>query len=557
MRTRSLLSGWLAAVILGALAGPGSAGEADRYRTFDEKTLREAGVGTDGPALVALLRRHILAETDQLRLRQLVAQLGDDVYATREKAAAELRLAGRKAVPFLRPALEDKDPERARRARDCLDAIAGANDLSVLLAAVRMLAVRRPAEAVPVLLSYLPSASEDYLVEGVRAALLEISRGAEQMDPALVGALTDREPARRAAAAMVVSYSAEHRPAVRRLLQDPEAEVRFQAAASLLRAADRSAVPALIALLANGSIRLAWQAEDLLLRLAGDKPPSAALRTGTEGERRQCQEAWMAWWQANRERLDLAGISWEETDRGCKVVSELEGGSQRGGRVFEYGPDDRIRWQIDNVAGVMDFQVLPGGRVLMAEISANRVTERDPTGKILFEHKLNESPMSCRRLPNGNTFIATYTELREVAADGKVVLTLPLRGHRTYCAHKLKNGHFLYLTSTSRIIELDAAGTELRNIPAGDTSNWGSVELLPNGHFLVARCGVHQVVEIDATGKELWQVKVEWPTWASRRANGRILVACAHSGQVIEFDREGKEVWKQKLTGRPCRVRRY
>jgi hypothetical protein len=26
---------------------------------------------------------------------------------------------------------------------------------------------------------------------------------------------------------------------------------------------------------------------------------------------------------------------------------------------------------------------------------------------------------------------------------------------------------------------------------------------------------------------------------------------------VVEFDRSGKEVWKQKLSGRPCRVRRY
>ncbi len=115
----------------------------------------------------------------------------------------------------------------------------------------------------------------------------------------------------------------------------------------------------------------------------------------------------------------------------------------------------------------------------------------------------------------------------------------------------------VYVISGGLVIELDTAGKEVRSIPAGDTSNWGSVEILANGHFLVCRCGRHEVVEIDAEGKEIWRCQADWPTWAYQRRNGRVMVACAHSGQVVEFDREGKEVWKQKLTGRPCRIRRY
>src|SRR5438067_1189225 len=101
MKTRNSMSGWLAAVILGILAGSGAAGEADPYRAFDEKTLGQAGVGTDGPALLALLRRQILTDADQQRLRQWIDQLGDETYAIREQASAELRLAGRKALPLL------------------------------------------------------------------------------------------------------------------------------------------------------------------------------------------------------------------------------------------------------------------------------------------------------------------------------------------------------------------------------------------------------------------------------------------------------------------------
>jgi outer membrane protein assembly factor BamB len=246
-----------------------------------------------------------------------------------------------------------------------------------------------------------------------------------------------------------------------------------------------------------------------------------------------------------------------EREVGDRVVCELQGGAEGGGRIFAYGSDDKIRWQFDNVAGPIDVQLQPNGRMLLAEINTNRVTERDRTGKILWEKKTDAAPMTCQRLSNGNVFIATYTELLEVAPDGKTAWSHKKPTVKIYCAQKLRNGHVLYVISGGLVIELDEEGKEIRSVPAGDTSNWGSVELLPNGHFLVCRCGRHEVVEIDAAGKEVWRCQAEWPTWAYQRRNGRVLVACAHSGQVIEFDRDGKEVWKQKLTGRPSRVRLY
>ena len=241
---------------------------------------------------------------------------------------------------------------------------------------------------------------------------------------------------------------------------------------------------------------------------------------------------------------------------GLRVVCEMQG-AKGGGRVVAFGPDDRMRWQIDGVDGAMDFQVLPNGNVLVAEINARKVTERDRTGKVVFEKQVGESPMTCLRLPNGNTFIATYHEVLEVNHDGKTIYALPRPGQSIYCAQKLRNGNILTLDGGGQIIELTTAGKEVRRVPAGDTSNWGGVELLQNGHFVVARCGQHQVVEIDAAGKEVWKVSIEWPTWAGRLSNGRTVVASAHAGLVAEFDRSGKEVWRMKLDGRPCRVRRY
>src|SRR5262249_25440310 len=118
----------------------------------------------------------------------------------------------------------------------------------------------------------------------------------------------------------------------------------------------------------------------------------------------------------------------------------------------------------------------------------------------------------------------------------------------------------LTLDAGGNIFELTTDNKEVRRIPAGDTSNWGGVEIQPNGNFVVARCSQHEVVEIDPTGKGLWKIgpeKIQWPTWAGGQPNGNTLVACAHSGIIAEFDRSGKEVWRMDLKGRPCRMRRY
>ncbi len=253
--------------------------------------------------------------------------------------------------------------------------------------------------------------------------------------------------------------------------------------------------------------------------------------------------------------MDLSRIG-REPALGLRVVCELQG-AKGGGRVVAFGADEKVRWEIDSVEGPIDFQVLPNGHVLIAEINVRKVTERDRQGKVVFEKQVSESPMTCLRLPSGNTFIATYHEVLEVTRDGKLVFSLPRPGQSIYCAQKLQNGNILTLDAGGQIIELTTEGKEVRRVAAGDTSNWGGFEILPNGHFIVARCGLHQVVEIDAAGKQVWEAKIEWPTWAGRLSNGRTLVACAHTGLVAEFDRAGNKVWEMKLTGRPCRMRLY
>jgi outer membrane protein assembly factor BamB len=233
-------------------------------------------------------------------------------------------------------------------------------------------------------------------------------------------------------------------------------------------------------------------------------------------------------------------------------------GFQGGGRIWEAGVDGKPRWQIDNLPGCIDAQVLPGNRILIAEHSGARVTERNFKGEVLWEHRVNNSPVSCQRLPNGNTFIGTYNEVLEVTRNGRVLFTYPCSRGSSFCAQKLRNGHIIYVTMNgAQVVELDPSGKELRAFNVGAANGWATVESLPTGGFLVAQGNSSKVVEFDASGRQVWEcAAVPSPNAATRLPNGNTLVCSNNERHVMEVNRAGKVVWQTKLDGRPFRVRR-
>jgi outer membrane protein assembly factor BamB len=208
--------------------------------------------------------------------------------------------------------------------------------------------------------------------------------------------------------------------------------------------------------------------------------------------------------------------------------------------------------------GNAELVVLPGGRVLVAENQAQRVTERDLKGNILWQKQILQNPIACQRLPNGNTFIATYQSVMEVTRTGKEVYAYN-HGPNFFIfgAHKLRNGHILCISAQGAIIELDAAGKEIKSTQVTNSGGWCGVEGLPGGHILVAVTSNNKVVELDATGKEIWRcTTVQGPCSATRLPNGNTLVASMANQRVVEVDRLGKTVWEQRTDGRPFRAHR-
>src|SRR5262249_9403658 len=155
------------------------------------------------------------------KIAQLIRQLKDPSTDVRDQAAATLVSFGPNVLPLLRQAANDLDDlDLAARARQCLQTLEGS---ALALSVARLLTQARPAGAAEVLLAYLPFAEDETVADEVARALAAVALRDGKPDPALVHALQDKVPLRRAVAAEVLCRAGgpSERAAVRPLLQDP------------------------------------------------------------------------------------------------------------------------------------------------------------------------------------------------------------------------------------------------------------------------------------------------------------------------------------------------
>jgi HEAT repeat protein len=549
---------WVAAFLAALVLSCPLAADEKSAVAYDEGLLKDAGVGTSGEALVDFFRKRTLSAEDDAKLAGLVRRLGDLSFAVREQATTDLIGLGRTARKHLQTALDDPDPEVVRRAERCLRYIEAGPGAMVPHAAARLLAVRKPDGAAAAILNYLPFADEEVLEEELVTSLAAVGNPNGKPDPALLDALKDKRVVCRAAAAEVLgrSASAPHRGSVKALLADPEPRVRLHAAQGLLQGKDKDAVPALLKLLAETPLPVAWSAEELLCRLAGEQAPQVSLGAGKDDERRKCRDAWTEWWDKHGGTLDLAKIDLDQRLLGLTLIVTLDGATR--GKVWEVGLDGKARWEINDVQGPIDARVVPGNRVLIAEYYGRKVTERDFTGKILWTFDVPNRPIAVQRLPNGNTLIGTNTDIQEVTPDGKTVFShRAMAGGSISSVQKLRNGNVVYVTYNGQLVELDGTGKQVRDFKFTTTpQGLFSVEVLPGGRYLIPLYGANKVVEFDPSGKTVSEVPVIRPNTACRLPNGNLVVSNMNDNKIVEVDRTGKVLWEQKVEGRPFRVRR-
>jgi hypothetical protein len=533
----------------------GSSSAADADSAADEDLLRAAHVPADGPGLLAFFRRRTPDAQTRSRVEALIAQLGSSAFARREQASRELVSLGPLATALLRKAMRHADLEVRRRAEQALERIERGTDPAVRVAAARLLGRLKPEETAEVLLGYLPSAEDEAVAEEADFALAAVAVRDGETDPALVHALTDKDAIRRgaAAAALCRADCRQQMPAVRRLLRDPEPHVRRQVALALVETHDKDAVPVLIALLSELDPAEAGRVEEVLLRMAADKAPRGSLE-GDGAARRSYRQAWEAWWTRHGRGVDLANVEGLGRALGYTLIAQLSSGGD--GRVQEVDQGGKTRWQIDGVQYPVDAQAIDAERVLIAEYSGRRVTERNHKGEILWQTPITGMPVSARRLANGNTFIATRSRVYEVDRAGTECWAVET-AQTLVAASPLRDGGFAVVCSNGEYQRLDRKGEVVKSFRVGAfrRSTLGMhIQVLPNGHVLVPLYTANCVVEYDGEGKQVWSVQAYRPTCAQRLPNGHTLFSSRMTSVVVEVDRKGREVWNHSCDGRAMRV---
>jgi hypothetical protein len=222
-------------------------------------------------------------------------------------------------------------------------------------------------------------------------------------------------------------------------------------------------------------------------------------------------------------------------------------------QVMELDRANNIRWHVEGLGYPLDAEMLPGNRVLIAEHDANRVTERNTKGEILWQYAIEE-PIMAQRLPNGNTFMASQNRFIEVDRAGRQILSIPQNSNDIMKARKLSNGDIVFASSRHRVIRLNSEGREIQSFPAYVSIWGGRLDVLFNGNILVPEHDRNRVVEYDAKGKSVWESALQEPIAAVRLANGHTLVTFMTKHQGVEVDRAGKVVWDYSANTRVTRL---
>ncbi|MCE9532965.1 MAG: PQQ-binding-like beta-propeller repeat protein [Planctomycetes bacterium] len=520
---------------------------------FDQKkadieTLKTANLPFESKPLLDFFKNHTVSDTDRARLSDLIRQLGDEDFDKREEASELVEKFGVSAIGLLRQAERSGDPEVLRRCERCLKNIEKVPTRTLASAAARLLADLKPEGLTEVMLNFLPLAEDDIVGDDIRGTLSAIAMRDGKPDPLLIQTLESKELIKRSAAAEAFTRGGDTamRDKMRQFMaKEPDNEIKLKIAINLVMLAKKKdVIEDMIKLMGEVPLDSGWRAEEILLRLAGEKGPTTSLGADKPA-REKARDEWIKWWAANEKTVDLAKLDEMERTLGYTLIVEMDVRGQ-GGRVKEITPDGKVRWQITNVQFPTDALVLPGNRVIVAEQNTNRVSERDTaTGKEIWGATFNQ-PIGLQRLSNGNLVVIGRHQTIEWDRERKAVATITRQQYDVIAGAKLRNGNYCLYTQQGLLVTYDKDGKQIDSFNAGRGNYNSTMQVLANGKLILTQ--LRGIAEVDLAAKKADVVMTyNFPTSAQKLPNGNILVSNQNTYQVVEMEpKTNKTVWEHK-----------
>lgn len=476
----------------------------------EKQALDAAGLKADDPAgLIAFLKSRTLNDADTNKIQGLIARLGGETkFDDRLAAQDQLVQIGGKAIAPLRLAVRDhKDPEVVYKAAECLERMETEKALGseVTVAVLRALGRSKHPEAAKTILGFLPLTDTPLVEDTIRVALRDAAAGPDgKPNPLLVTALGDEAAVvRRVAALALIEGGTADQPLrfpdlrgrfVDMAKTDKDPGVRFVLARTLVAdAREKEAVDVLIDLMPDMTRGQSWQAEELLVQIAGKDAPAERCRhahdprspdkelASNKGAREKTRDAWKKWWADAKAKTDLTKADVKQTIRGhFMLATQYWGGVGQQINVVEFDEAEQQReqmsFQVNN--SVMDVMLDGDGRVLSLEYGTPQVSVRDFSGKVVDTWKVpmdknaqrfGFQPKGLHRLANGNLLVVHGCGVAELDKAGKEVFKyqrpevnkqpqMDVSG-----AIRMANGELVLSLTGNKLVVLDEKGNEIKD----------------------------------------------------------------------------------------------
>ena len=516
---------------------------------LDRALLDSMRIGTSAPELLARLKNQVGDPRAMAKARDILPRLGSEDFDTREQASRELALLGASILEVLRENSSHSDPEIARRVRDAREAIEETRSSAVLGAVIRQLIRAKAPGTAAALLNLAEGAGDPETLDQISRGLVRLASADSE---ALERATRSDNPRVRWMAGCTLATTLAGKNLARSLLLDKDHGVRWRVALALGRAGEEAvALPVAVAELRQANRVAGFELEDWLHQVAGESGPPPLPWPGNEAGRAVRQKVWQEWLAA-RPKIQ------SPPNRTLTVLLDE-------GIIRLLDKQSQPIWELKDIAFPLDAEYLPGGRVLVAEHGANRVTIRSTRNEVIWERQV-ETPLAAQRTPHGTILISTADGVLEVDGEGserrRFVPGGPNDNGVTTImkSQMLPSGELGLVTQRRELGEdaffmrFDREWQPVGALPVRVGTSGGRIEWFADGRVLVPELDRNRVAEYDAAGKELWVADAEVPVFATRTPGGSTLITSRSDAGAKEVDRAGKTIWNYKAESRVTRA---